>query len=56
MLYVTVYRDRHDTIQARRGDHPLAFLRAVNHGRHILYRAVIDGSIVEDDMNEAGTP
>lgn len=50
MVYLTVYLDAAGRVRAHTGAEPLAFLREapVERGR-VLYRAVIDGALVEDD-------
>jgi len=50
MLYLTVYFDPGFDVRAHQSTDPLAFVRDVPEGE-ILYRAVIDGTIIEDDRN-----
>jgi hypothetical protein len=52
LLYLTVYMDPRGDVRSHVSPHPLGFLREVQGARgEMLYRAVIDGTIVEDDGN-----
>jgi hypothetical protein len=50
MLYLTVYFDAAGRVCAHTGAGPLAFVREAPAERgRVLYRAVIDGELIEDD-------
>ncbi|HSS56264.1 MAG TPA: hypothetical protein VLK79_16580 [Gaiellales bacterium] len=53
MIYLTVYLDSNGDAHAHAGAGPLEFLRhaAGQQLDRVLYRAVIDGEIVEHDTN-----
>lgn len=52
MLYLTVYMDTRGNVQAHTAHEPLAFEREVGDRQAVLYRAVIAGALVEDDVND----
>jgi len=47
MMYLTVYVDKESEVRSHQSSHPLDFAREVQ--AKVLYRAVIDGVVVEDD-------
>lgn len=51
MVYLTVYMTTSGDVQAHQGGHPLAFVREAGDVLEILFRAVIEGHVVEYDTN-----
>ena len=50
MLYLTIYLDAAGRACAHTGPEPLAFIREAPADRgRVLYRAVINGELIEDD-------
>jgi hypothetical protein len=53
-IFLTVYVDERFDVQAHKGRDPLDFHRDVPAHSGLLYRAVVEGAIVEDDCNDGG--
>ena len=51
-IFLTVYMDERGDVQAHKGSDPLDFPTEVPAHWGLLYRAVVEGSIVEDECNE----
>jgi hypothetical protein len=51
-IFLTVYMDERGDVQAHKGSDPLDFHREVPAHWALLYRGVVEGSIVEDDCND----
>jgi hypothetical protein len=52
-IFLTVYMNERGDVQAHKSSAPLDFDREVPAHRGRLYRAVVEGSIVEDDCNDS---
>jgi len=52
MIYLTVYVEREGEVRSHQGSDSLHFAREVQ--ARVLYRAVIDGVVIEDDGSVLG--